>query len=266
MTDYPVGSSFDVKFTTRAFATGIPTALVSGAVAAYPDNSTTQLTAGLTLSASFDSVTGLNNIRVVGTVGNGYAAGSTYYLVLTAGTVDSVSVVGEVVGEFTLDRSASAARLPAALVSGRVDASVGAMASGVLTATAIASGAFTAAKFAAGAFDAVWSVATRLLTAGTNIVLAKGTGVTGFNDVSSAQVNAEVVDALSTDAQAEPAGVPAANVSLSAKVNYVFKWMRNQIDVTATKKTFYNDSAVADAEKDLSDDGTTYSESELNAP
>jgi hypothetical protein len=42
----------------------------------------------------------------------------------------------------------------------------------------------------------VWSVATRVLTAGTNIVLAKGTGITGFNDVSAAQVNAEVDTAL----------------------------------------------------------------------
>lgn len=44
--------------------------------------------------------------------------------------------------------------------------------------------------------SAVWSVATRLLTAGTNIVLAKGTGVTGFNDLSAAAVNAEVDTAL----------------------------------------------------------------------
>lgn len=40
-------------------------------------------------------------------------------------------------------------RLPAALVSGRMDASVGAMAANVLTATAINADAFTAAKFAA---------------------------------------------------------------------------------------------------------------------
>jgi len=45
-------------------------------------------------------------------------------------------------------------RLPAALVSGRIDASVGAMASGVLTATAIAGDAITAAKIADGAIDA----------------------------------------------------------------------------------------------------------------
>lgn len=43
----------------------------------------------------------------------------------------------------------------------------------------------------------VWSVATRVLTASTNIVLAKGVGVTGFNDLSAAQVNAEADAALS---------------------------------------------------------------------
>lgn len=42
----------------------------------------------------------------------------------------------------------------------------------------------------------VWDNGTRTLTAGTNIVLAKGTGVTGFNDLSAAQVNAEVDTAL----------------------------------------------------------------------
>lgn len=75
---------------------------------------------------------------------------------------------------------------PNALQSGRVDSYVGAMASGVIA----------AGTFAANALDAVWSTTTRLLTAGTNIVLAKGTGVTGFNDLSAAQVNAEVDTAL----------------------------------------------------------------------
>ena len=39
---------------------------------------------------------------------------------------------------------------------------------------------------------AVWAATTRLLTAGTNIVLAKGTGVTGFNDLDAAGVRAAV--------------------------------------------------------------------------
>ena len=34
----------------------------------------------------------------------------------------------------------------------------------------------------------VWAAATRTLTAGTNIVLAKGTGVTGFNDIQASDV------------------------------------------------------------------------------
>jgi hypothetical protein len=38
----------------------------------------------------------------------------------------------------------------------------------------------------------VWAVATRLLTAGTNIALAKGVGVTGFNDLSAADVRTAV--------------------------------------------------------------------------
>jgi hypothetical protein len=54
----------------------------------------------------------------------------------------------------------------------------------------------TAVGFATHSAADVWAVATRLLTAGTNIVLAKGTGVTGFNDLSAAQVNAEADTAL----------------------------------------------------------------------
>lgn len=54
----------------------------------------------------------------------------------------------------------------------------------------------TATGFATHTAADVWAVATRLLTAGTNIVLAKGTGITGFNDLSAAQVNAEVDTAL----------------------------------------------------------------------
>lgn len=38
----------------------------------------------------------------------------------------------------------------------------------------------------------VWAVATRILTAGTNIALAKGTGVTGFNDLDAAGVRSAV--------------------------------------------------------------------------
>lgn len=49
----------------------------------------------------------------------------------------------------------------------------------------VAAAGIAAATFAANALDAVWSATTRLLTAGTNIALAKGVGVTGFNDIAA---------------------------------------------------------------------------------
>ncbi|TIS07864.1 MAG: hypothetical protein E5X10_24900, partial [Mesorhizobium sp.] len=64
--------------------------------------------------------------------------------------------------------------------------------SGAITANTFAAGAITAAKFAANALDAVWSTATRVLTAGTNIVLSKGAGITGFNDLDAPGVRAAV--------------------------------------------------------------------------
>jgi hypothetical protein len=50
----------------------------------------------------------------------------------------------------------------------------------------------TVGASAAGVATAVWSAATRLLTAGTNIVLAKGTGVTGFTDLDAGGVRTAV--------------------------------------------------------------------------
>jgi len=540
--DIRLGDTIDIKFTTRRFTTGAPFTLAgTPSVAAYPGNSTTEITAGITLSVDFDARTGLNNVRVVATGGNGYATATNYTLVITAGTVDSVSVVGECVGSFsiearsalmpttaarTLDVSAtgegdanvtqwlgtavatpsvagvpevdlthidglatvgnnatlnlkqlnvvnsagsaiiasstgsnghgiaasgngtgsglsavsgvtgngiiaiggatsgdginasaigngsgiealgggatqagilgigvtngagikglggstgpgilgngggtsgpgisalgtsgspgllatggftgagiraeggltsgdgiealaqtngdgisgtpvgagnfglkatlstdaitadtiaanaigaselaadavteiqaglatSAAlatvqadtddiqtRLPAALVGGRMDSSIG----------AVVAAAITAAAFAAGALDAVWATAVRLLTAGTNIVLAKGVGVTGFNDLSAAQVNAEVVDALTVDTYADPAGVPAATATLEAKLSRLYAEAINPLDVTASKKILRNNAGTAQWEKDLADDGVTYTESAGNAP
>jgi hypothetical protein len=41
--------------------------------------------------------------------------------------------------------------------------------------------------------------------------------------------------------------------------------LRNQLAVTSTKKTFFDDSGNAEWEKDLSDNGTTYTETEANS-
>src|SRR5687767_13510350 len=101
--DYRVGETFDAKFTTID-SDGAPITLAgSPVISAYPGNSTTQLTAGITLTVDFDGVTGLHNVRVAATGGNGYATATNYALVITTGTVDGVSVVGYVVGHFSLE-------------------------------------------------------------------------------------------------------------------------------------------------------------------
>jgi hypothetical protein len=102
--DIRLGDTIDIKFTTRAFATGAPTTLAgSPSVAAYPGNSTTEITAGITLSVDFDSRTGLNNVRIVASGGNGYVTATNYTLVITAGTVSGTSVVSECVGSFSIE-------------------------------------------------------------------------------------------------------------------------------------------------------------------
>lgn len=102
--DIRLGDTIDIKFTTRRFTTGAPHTLAgSPAVAAYVGNGTTEITAGITLTVDFDSRTGLNNVRVVASGGNGFATATNVMLVITAGTVDSVSVVGEIIGEFSIE-------------------------------------------------------------------------------------------------------------------------------------------------------------------
>jgi hypothetical protein len=101
--DIRLGDTIDLKFTT-VDDTGLPTTLAgTPVVSAYPGNSTTQLTAGITLSVDFDSVTGLHSVRVVASGGNGYATATNYELVITTGTVDGVSVVGYVIGSFSIE-------------------------------------------------------------------------------------------------------------------------------------------------------------------
>lgn len=77
------------------------------------------------------------------------------------------------------------------------------IASGGITATSIAADAIGASELAADAATeiatAVWASATRILTAGTNIVLAKGTGVTGFNDIAATDVWAAAARTLTAN-------------------------------------------------------------------
>jgi hypothetical protein len=104
--DFDTSAVVYFKFTTFRPSTGAPFTLAgTPALSVYKDNSTTQTTTGVTLTADFDSVTGLNHVAI-DTSDAFYAAGSFFDVVITTGTVDSVSAVGVVVGRFTLRKTA----------------------------------------------------------------------------------------------------------------------------------------------------------------
>ncbi len=96
-------ATLDFKFTTRK-DTGLPTTLSGTPVlSVYKANGVTQSTAGITLTVDFDSVTGLNHVRIDLSADAFYAIGNDYDIVITTGTVNSISVIGEVVGSFSIE-------------------------------------------------------------------------------------------------------------------------------------------------------------------
>lgn len=189
--DFALGKTFDFFFTTRRFTTGAPFTLAgTPAVAAYEDNGTVEITAGITLTVDFDARTGLNHVRVVATGANGFGTGQNYALVITAGTVDAVSVVGEVIAHFSIEARSA---LRPTTADRTLDVAVGGEAGVDLD-----------------------------NTVGT---LAKGTDITGFNDLSEAQVNAEVDAALDTVIPVTPTAG-----SINDKVKPLTFTTANQID------------------------------------
>ncbi|MCP3672734.1 MAG: hypothetical protein GY814_20390 [Gammaproteobacteria bacterium] len=341
----PQGDTYHLLFTTRAFATGIPGTLSAATVAVYEDGTATPIQTSVAVTEDHNSITGLNYVPIVATSGNGYDAGSYYSVVIEAGTVDSVSVVGEVVGHFRCVAAEGAA--------GTQDVNVASVTAAALTNAAFDDGALTS--------DKVTSVGSVVNEAKQDLILdgivdIKGTGfvkdthslqdimtntawdtVTGhateakqdiinatvdlieaavITNAAGADIAADIIavkdetalivadtgelqsdwadggrldliqdiiaadtttaipaliaaaqtdlDTL-TDTSAEPTGVPAASATLLTKVGYLYMALRNQVDVTATKKTFHADGGIAEWEKDLSESGGTYSESEGNA-
>ena len=97
-------ATLNFKFTTRGL-TGIPTTLAGGPVVkVYKANATDSETAtGVTLTADFDGVTGLNNVLIDLSASALYTPLTDYAVVITTGTVGGVSVVGETVGTFSIE-------------------------------------------------------------------------------------------------------------------------------------------------------------------
>ena len=163
---------------------------------------------------------------------------------------------------------------------------VNSIASGAITAAAVATGAIDADALAADAGTeigtAVWANGSRTLTSSSDPTaaaiadavwdeaiaghVAAGTfGAETQSHATPAEVNAEVVDALSIDAYAEPGSVPAATSSLKDKIGWMFTMMRNKRITTSTADRVRNDADSADiGVAVLSEDGGTFTSGEFS--
>lgn len=168
-------------------------------------------------------------------------------------------------------------RIPAALVSGRIDSSVGAMASGVLTATAIAADAITDAKVAsdvtiASVTGAVGSVTGAVGSVTGNVGGSVGSvtgnvggsvGSVATGGISAASFAAGAItstviatgavdaDALATDAVTEiAAGILGATIEgsydLSECIKVIAAGMGGKTSVSGSTVTFRNLSDTKD--------------------
>ncbi len=109
MRDITLEDTFRHQFTTRQFSDGVPTQLAGSPVlSVLEENNATPITAGVSVSVDRASVTGLNEATVIATAANGYETLKSYSIYISTGTVGGVSVVGEVVGSFTIDKTAQA--------------------------------------------------------------------------------------------------------------------------------------------------------------
>jgi hypothetical protein len=129
--DYAPGDTVDCNFGTVRPSTGASYTLAgTPAISVYKDNGTTESTTGVTLTADFDTRAGLNHVRVTtASDGTFFSAGSFFEVVITAGTVDSVSVIGQPVCSFSLAkvsalRPATAGRTLTVSSGGAADANV----------------------------------------------------------------------------------------------------------------------------------------------
>lgn len=80
-----------------------------------------------------------------------------------------------------------------------------------------------------------------------------------LNNLSAADVNAQVLDVLNTDTFAELSSVPAATTTLTNMIRWLYSTASNEINQTATTQTLRNraDSASIGTST-VSDDGTTF--------
>ena len=90
--------------------------------------------------------------------------------------------------------------------------------------------------------------------------------VSSLGATAKADVNAEVVDALSTDTYAELTSVPGATAAISSMIRFIYLLSRNKIaenSATETQTIYQDDGSTVFAEATVQTSGTTTTRGEL---
>ena len=81
---------------------------------------------------------------------------------------------------------------------------------------------------------------------------------------AKADVNAEVLDVLTVDTNAELSALPGSSPTILQKLQYVYEYLRNKMTQTSTTQTLYkNDSSTPLGTASTSDDGTTMTKNRI---
>lgn len=257
----PAGDVLPVMFSTYDGGTGASITLTGLAVTdieIYKDGSTTQRAsdAGYTLldtdGIDFDGITGIHGFSIDtsdNTDAGFYTVGAWFTVVVSTVTVDG-QTVSFIACQFRLMAAEGVAGVP--------DVNTTHISDTVQTANDVGADV-----------DAILVDTGTTLQAELDGIQADTEDIqstlAGLNDLSAAEVNAEVVDALNTDTYAEPGqGAPAATATLVAKIGYLYKAWRNKSEQTASEYTLYaDDASTADQQAAVSDDGTTFTRGEM---
>lgn len=206
-------------------------------------------------------------------------------------TTDSLEAMYNKSVDVETDTQDIQGRLPAALVSGRIDASVGAYQSGLTPLQPTVSGR-TLDVSAGGEAGIDWanvgspttSVGLTGTTISTSQVAASVTGNVGGNvtgsvgsiatggiaaasfasgAINAAALAADAIDEIWDEAMTELSAVPGVTASLRDAIRWLFLLARNKITQTSTTQTLRNDADSANVgTSTVSDDGSTFTRGE----
>lgn len=124
-------------------------------------------------------------------------------------------------------------------------------------------------QVSAGAANAGLATSIALATVGANVSTLLTDHITitaSLSGIDSSVGDIKTVTDQLVAAQPEPTGTPASNEAPLDKLGYLFMALRNQVVVTTTDMTFYDDSGTAEWKKSIADVTSVYTESEASAP